>query len=61
MDKSAFYPLSGGQQNDVGVLTVDNVKYEVVDVQKVGRAILHFVDRPVTLDIVGKTVTGEVD
>jgi alanyl-tRNA synthetase len=27
LDKSAFYPLSGGQQNDIGFLTINNERY----------------------------------
>ena len=53
LDKSAFYPTSGGQQNDVGSLTIKGTKYNIADVQKIGKAILHFLDKPVTKDIIG--------
>lgn len=48
LDKSAFYPLSGGQQNDIGTLTIKGEKYEVIDVQKIGKAVLHFLDKNVS-------------
>jgi Ser-tRNA(Ala) deacylase AlaX len=27
LDKSAFYPTSGGQQNDIGSLEISGIKY----------------------------------
>lgn len=53
LDKSAYYPTSGGQQNDVGTLTIKGVQYEVIDAQKIGKAVLHFLDKNVTRDIIG--------
>lgn len=61
LDKSAFYPLSGGQQNDVGSLQIKGEQYNVIDVQKIGRSVLHFVDKPVTNDFVGEAVKGLID
>lgn len=61
LDRSAFYPLSGGQQNDIGNLVIDGVTYQVVDCQKIGKCVLHFLDKPVTNDFVGKVVKGTVD
>jgi alanyl-tRNA synthetase len=41
LDRTCFYPEGGGQPPDHGFLSFDKVKAEVVDVQKVGRAIAH--------------------
>jgi len=41
LDKSCFYPEGGGQPADHGFIAFGKVKAEVVDVQKVGRAIVH--------------------
>ncbi len=41
LDKTCFYPEGGGQPADHGFLTFDSVKAEVVDVQKVGKVIMH--------------------
>ena len=41
LDRTCFYPEGGGQPADHGFLLFDNVKVEVVDVQKVGRVIAH--------------------
>ncbi len=41
LDKTCFYPEGGGQPADHGFLVFGNAKAEVVDVQKVGRVIVH--------------------
>jgi alanyl-tRNA synthetase len=41
LDKTCFYPEGGGQPSDTGWLFFDGCKAEVVDVQKVGRVIVH--------------------
>ncbi len=41
LDRTYFYPEGGGQPSDQGFILFDNVKAEVVHVQKVGRIILH--------------------
>lgn len=63
LDRSAFYPQSGGQACDTGVLTICGSQYEVVDVQKAGPAVVHTLSRPISPDIVWKTaeVQGSVD
>jgi alanyl-tRNA synthetase len=61
LDKSAFYPFSGGQQNDIGTLEIDGQVYQVLDCQKIGKCVLHFLDKPLGEDVVGKTVRGQVD
>ena len=64
LDRSAFYPLSGGQDHDTGTMTIDNVKYNVVNVQKVGKCALHVLDKELPgnkEDYVGKQVHGEIN
>jgi alanyl-tRNA synthetase len=41
LDKTYFYPEGGGQPADTGYLVFDGSKVEVVDVQKVGKVIVH--------------------
>jgi len=48
LDKTCFYPEGGGQPADNGYLIFDGKKAEVVDVQKVGRVIVHKVKGAVT-------------
>ncbi|MEM2103415.1 MAG: alanine--tRNA ligase [Candidatus Bathyarchaeia archaeon] len=43
LDRTCFYPEGGGQPADLGFLTFNGGKAEVVDVQKVGRVIVHVV------------------
>lgn len=64
LDRSAFYPSSGGQANDTGFLTIDGVKYEVVDVQKVGKCALHILSKALPGEkssYIGKEAHGEID
>ena len=44
LDRSAFYPTSGGQVNDKGNITINGKTYEVVNVEKVGKCVLHFLE-----------------
>ena len=53
LDRTAFYPTSGGQQHDTGRLG----GAEVVDVVDEGERIAHVLSTPVG----GGTITGEVD
>ncbi len=59
LDRTAFYPESGGQDNDVGYFEFDGVKVRVLDVQEEGGVVYHVVDNPVLE--VGKVVRGVVD
>ena len=34
LEKTAFYPLGGGQPSDKGIIEWDNQKAEVIDVRK---------------------------
>ncbi len=62
LDKSPFYPTSGGQDHDTGVLTIDGKEYAVVDVIRVGPCVLHTVVPPFEdKSVIGKSVSGAVD
>jgi alanyl-tRNA synthetase len=41
LDQTCFYPEGGGQPADHGWLTAGNIKYDVVDTQKIGKVIVH--------------------
>lgn len=41
LDKTAFYPEGGGQAADNGYLEFNGARSEVIDVQKVGKVIVH--------------------
>lgn len=62
-EESAFYPTSGGQQNDVGEIWVGEEKFDVVNVERVGKSILHILDRGIEDPTAykGKTVKCKVD
>ena len=45
LDNTAFYPNSGGQPHDTGVMIVDGAEYRVVYAGKFGGNISHEVDR----------------
>jgi len=47
LDRTAFYPEGGGQPNDIGTITIDNVVYNVVDLKKEGDDVIHVLDREV--------------
>lgn len=64
LDKSAFYPTSGGQIHDMGSIWIGETEYQVINVEKVGKSILHMViphlegDKG---DYIGKEVKCHVD
>ena len=59
LDRTAFYPTSGGQVHDIGVLTAEGNQIAVTEVadDETGR-ILHFTDAPLPA---GTQVRGSVD
>jgi alanyl-tRNA synthetase len=65
LDKSAIYPTSGGQQHDNGTMVIEGVgTYEIVDAVKVGKVVLHILDRPFEGDtdaLKGKKVHVTID
>ena len=65
LDRSAFYPTSGGQEHDTGRLRVGKQEFVVRDVLKVGPAVLHVLDKPLVgkanaADWKGDVVHGQV-
>ena len=60
LDQTCFFPEGGGQPADSGHLMFGNSKVEVVDVQKVGKIIIHKV-KGSTFPKVGNKVKGVID
>src|SRR5262249_52745571 len=59
LDRTAFYPSSGGQVHDTGKLLLeDNREVEVVEVADEEDRIFHFTPQPVAA---GTTIHGSVD
>ena len=59
LDRSAFYPTSGGQPFDTGTLTFGKVKAKVTDVEAAEDGeVIHTVDREIPA---GTAVHGEID
>ncbi|RJS84163.1 hypothetical protein CW702_02830 [Candidatus Bathyarchaeota archaeon] len=59
LDKTAFYPEGGGQPSDKGYLQFRGQKCRVLNVQKVGKVILHEIEGPPPME--GETVHGIID
>lgn len=59
LDQTEFYPQGGGQLADHGELKFDGKKVKVVDVQKFGDRIVHFLDQPIDANV--ELVKGEID
>jgi alanyl-tRNA synthetase len=60
LDGTCFYPEGGGQPHDRGWIMSGNNKLEVVDIQKIGKVIVHKLKTPATLKE-GTTVHGILD
>lgn len=60
LDRSAFYPTSGGQVNDLGTMTIGEKHYQVLNVEKVGKCFLHYLNEPVEVEA-GTPVHGKID
>eukprot|EP01017_Pseudomicrothorax_dubius_P013138 TRINITY_DN1567_c0_g2_i3.p1 TRINITY_DN1567_c0_g2~~TRINITY_DN1567_c0_g2_i3.p1 ORF type:complete len:972 (-),score=341.83 TRINITY_DN1567_c0_g2_i3:72-2987(-) len=64
LDRSIFYPTSGGQQHDTGYLDIEGERYFVVNAEKVGKCVLHILEKPLPGDpdsYVGKEIVGGID
>ena len=59
LDKTAFYPLGGGQSSDIGTLTNETITLNVREVRKSDGEIRHYLDRG-TFDA-GTKVHGIID
>lgn len=60
LDKTCFYPEGGGQPADSGYFMFNGEKVEVVDVQKVGKVIVHKINGKTVLEE-GVVVRGLID
>jgi alanyl-tRNA synthetase len=62
LDRSGFYPTSGGQANDAGTLTIAGKVYHVDNVEKVGKVSMHITreDLPESIEA-GTEVKGQID
>ena len=58
LNKTAFYPLGGGQPSDLGTLNWDEGESKVTDVRKKNR-IRHIIEGDIPE--IGQTITGEID
>ncbi len=45
LDKTAFYPLSGGQQSDTGSISIAGENLEVLECLKAGKCVLHVLNK----------------
>ena len=59
LDQTAFYPGGGGQPNDVGVMRIGGLEFNVPKVSKKDDVIIHEVQG--SPPFVGDTVTGVLD
>ena len=44
LDKTVFYPLSGGQESDIGYIEIDNKQYNVIECVRSGKWIYHSIE-----------------
>lgn len=64
LDRSAFYPTSGGQIHDTGSIWIDDKEYQVLNVEKVGKSVLHILKPELSgdkEDYIGKEVKCHID
>lgn len=63
LDQTVFYPEGGGQPYDTGILTYDNNRLRVVEVQSDSEGLVwHLVEmRDTALPAIGQMVHGEID
>ncbi len=59
LDQTTFYPQGGGQLADQGELKFGEKKVKVIDVQKFGDRIVHYLAQPIDSDV--DQVAGELD
>ena len=64
LNRSAFYPTSGGQEHDDGTLQIGAHSYDVVDVMKVGACVFHVIKPALRTDpasVLGSEVLGKIN
>jgi alanyl-tRNA synthetase len=59
LDQTCFYPQGGGQLGDTGTIRAAGQTVKVLDVQKYGGTIVHYLDQPLTTET--DLVEGEID
>lgn len=59
LDKTAFYPQSGGQPSDLGTLSRGGEVFQVVGAEMGEHGIVHLLDRPGLLP--GDAISGRID
>ena len=60
LDQTLFYPTSGGQMHDIGVLMHNNKKYDVVDVFKQDAVIVHTITQDPEFNV-NDEISGKID
>lgn len=60
LNQSAFYPLKGGVQNDIGMLVINGKKFIVTNVTETNNKVIHTLDKIEGIEI-GMAVNGEID
>jgi alanyl-tRNA synthetase len=62
LDRTAFYPTSGGQIHDTGSLVLDDAKFRVTEVADTEDGhVVHYLDAPLKNVLPGTRVRGEID
>jgi len=62
LDRTAFYPTSGGQIHDTGWITSSGAKHRVTEVADTeGGGVVHYLEAPVRELAPGSRIRGEVD
>jgi len=61
LDRTAFYPVGGGQPCDLGILSRGETIFPVERVKKQGDEVLHFIGGKESLPLKGREMHGEID
>lgn len=60
LDRTAFYPTSGGQPNDTGKILANGKEYRIIDVRKQSDEILHICETAPEIKV-GDPINGLID
>ena len=61
LDKTAFYPLGGGQESDTGTMYYQGKEYTIKSVRRESGEVRHFIENPENLPLKGEKVECELD
>ena len=61
LDKTAFYPLGGGQESDTGIMRYQGSIYKIKNVRRESGEVRHFIENPEILPQKGEKVECELD